>query len=149
MDDPNKVQHGGDHYKKAEIQHWDMMAEVGCGWEYYIGCATKYLTRVKDVENDPKKALHYVDKLIWLTQRGKVPLLFKSTQGLRKGVDEDYAVRGNKLVDMDEFLGWYFTANDLDPDGDKAKAISLLLKAFTVGDLRNARKYVAKVAGMP
>lgn len=64
MQDPNKRQVGGDHYK-SEYEHWDFVLDCNLG--YLDGVATKYLTRwrkaAKPVQ-DLQKALHYVEKMI-------------------------------------------------------------------------------------
>jgi Protein of unknwon function (DUF3310) len=58
---------GGDHYVKYAIQPFDI---IDCyGLNFYAGNALKYLLRYRDkggVE-DLKKARHYVDKLIEVT----------------------------------------------------------------------------------
>ena len=100
---PNEIQHGGDHYKKAgNAQHWDMLPHCGFGWEYYIGAATKYATRVKDPENDPKKIVHFIDKLIWLIEQGLVPPEFQTVGGKR---DFDFgSVPYSKRVYVNDWL---------------------------------------------
>lgn len=58
----NDVQHGGDHYKKRDYQHWDFVCDTKM--PYLLGCATKYVARWKDkggVE-DLRKAAHYIQK---------------------------------------------------------------------------------------
>jgi len=64
----NERQEGGDHYKAAKVQHWDLVAQNRVG--YLEGNATKYLTRwrKKNGLEDLKKALHYVDKLFELAR---------------------------------------------------------------------------------
>ena len=66
MGEANKIQHGGDHYKKKAIQPWDYIAANGIG--FLDGNAIKYLTRWRDKNGveDLKKARHYIDKLIEL-----------------------------------------------------------------------------------
>lgn len=67
------AQVGGDHYKKREIQPWDVIDAYGMG--FYQGNALKYLLRYKDkggVE-DLKKARHYLDKLIEVETRQQDP----------------------------------------------------------------------------
>ena len=62
----NDIQHGGDHYKGAEFQHWDLIARNGIG--YLEGVASKYPTRWrrKNGAEDVQKAIHYVDKILEL-----------------------------------------------------------------------------------
>lgn len=64
----NSYQPGGDHYKKAKIQHWDAIQ----GWMtpeqyvgYLLGSASKYLARYndKDGPGGVKKSVHYLQKL--------------------------------------------------------------------------------------
>lgn len=64
MPTANEIQHGGNHYKKNQIQPWDYIEANGLG--FLDGNAIKYLTRWKDKNGieDLKKARHYVDKLI-------------------------------------------------------------------------------------
>lgn len=138
---PNEIQVGGDHYRKAgNLQHWDMLPDCGFGWEYYVGMATKYLTRVKDVALDPGKAGHTIDKLISLIDEGRVPAEFQSTQGARINCDA-----GGRKVDVPYYLEGYFAANRLNPAGDEAKAISTLMQARTKDDLRLAREYIGRL----
>lgn len=62
------TQVGGDHYAKREIQPWDI---IDCyGLDFYAGNALKYLLRYRDKNGveDLKKARHYLDKLIEVTE---------------------------------------------------------------------------------
>ena len=69
----NDVQIGGNHYKSKKIQPWDAMAEWMTHEEFVgflRGNAIKYMARARDkggVE-DYKKARHYLDKLIEITE---------------------------------------------------------------------------------
>lgn len=61
----DKVQFGGDHYKRAgALQHWNMVVANGLG--YFEAATTKYVTRWPDKGGilDLEKAGHYHDKLI-------------------------------------------------------------------------------------
>lgn len=60
----NDRQHGGDHYKGAEYQHWDWVTD--CKLSYLAGVASKYAFRWrrKDGILDLEKSIHYVDKCI-------------------------------------------------------------------------------------
>lgn len=142
MNHPNEIQVGGDHYRKAgNLQHWDMLPDCGgFGWEYYVGMATKYLTRVKDKALDPGKAGHTIDKLISLIDEGRVPAEFQSTQGTRINCDA-----GGRKVDVPYYLEGYFTANRLDPAGDEAKAISVLMQARIKDDLIMGREFIRRL----
>lgn len=64
----DKIQIGGDHYKKS-IQPWDFIIANDLG--FLEGNIIKYITRWKDkggVE-DLQKARHYIDKLIEVNKR--------------------------------------------------------------------------------
>lgn len=66
----NQRQHGGDHYRHREYQHWDFVCDTGL--HYLLGCATKYVSRwrKKNGREDLEKALHYVEKA---AERGVFP----------------------------------------------------------------------------
>jgi hypothetical protein len=66
---PNAVQIGGTHYKQHTIQPWDAIHDWGLG--FFDGNVVKYVARhqQKGGIEDLKKARHYLDKLISLTQR--------------------------------------------------------------------------------
>lgn len=66
----NARQHGGDHYKGSEYEHWDWVSE--CRLHYLAGCASKYVFRwrKKNGAEDLKKAHHYIDKAIELNIPG-------------------------------------------------------------------------------
>jgi hypothetical protein len=60
----NDIQHGGDHYKGAKFQHWDLISKNRIG--YLEGCGSKYASRwrKKNGIEDVKKCIHYCDKLL-------------------------------------------------------------------------------------
>lgn len=64
----NAIQHGGDHYKNKAVQPWDYIASNNLG--YFEGNIVKYVSRWKDKNGveDLKKAMHYLQKLIELTE---------------------------------------------------------------------------------
>ena len=66
----NDVQVGGDHYKGKTIQPWDYIAAQNLG--YFEGNIVKYVSRwkVKGGVDDLKKARHYLDKLIEISEVG-------------------------------------------------------------------------------
>lgn len=144
---PNEIQIAGDHYKKAgNAQHWDMLPIAGFGWEYYIGRATAYLTRVKDQEHDPKKAAHFVDKLIFLVENSLVPERFRTVQGKR--LTDSGNTPYNQRVDIESWLlDVYFPANNLDKRSPQASAILQLMLALTAEDLYRARRTVGEILG--
>ena len=69
----NDIQHGGTHYR-TEYQHWDLLPDMHYSEEYYLGCATKYVTRYKKKNGieDLRKAHHFISKLIELIAAGRV-----------------------------------------------------------------------------
>lgn len=68
MSTANEIQIGGDHYREKTIQPWDFIAANQLG--YFEGNIVKYVFRWKDKGgiNDLKKARHYLDKLIELSE---------------------------------------------------------------------------------
>lgn len=66
----NDVQVGGSHYKGKAIQPWDFIAGNGMG--YLEGNVVKYVSRWKEKNglDDLRKARHYLDKLIEMTEQG-------------------------------------------------------------------------------
>jgi hypothetical protein len=64
----NDRQEGGEHYKKLKIQTWDYIAANGLG--YFEGNIIKYVSRWKEKGGleDLKKARHYLDKLIEVSE---------------------------------------------------------------------------------
>jgi hypothetical protein len=77
----NDIQEGGDHYKTMKVQPWDAMEAWMTAAQFrgfLLGSAIAYLARVntKGVEGkggvqDVKKARHYLDKIIELSDEGK------------------------------------------------------------------------------
>lgn len=65
----NDRQEGGSHYSTG-YQHWDMLINAGFGREYYVGAATKYLTRWRKKNGllDLRKAAHFIEKLAELVE---------------------------------------------------------------------------------
>lgn len=104
MPSANDIQHGGDHYKGAKFQHWDLMAKCRIG--YLEGCATKYASRwrKKNGVEDLKKAIHYVDKILECVE------------------DYDYRLAG---CAMPEDLDRFFAENNIENVWE-ISAISLL-----------------------
>jgi len=66
---PNTKQVGGDHYRDNTIQVWDAIHDWGLG--YFSGNVIKYVARhqKKNGVEDLKKARHYLDKLIAMTEK--------------------------------------------------------------------------------
>lgn len=69
MSTANEIQIGGDHYKEKTIQPWDFIAANQLG--YFEGNIVKYVSRWQNKGgiNDLKKARHYLDKLIELSEK--------------------------------------------------------------------------------
>lgn len=66
----NTTQVGGEHYRAASFQHWDLAALLKLG--YFEGQITKYITRHprKNGAQDALKALHFTVKLAELASTG-------------------------------------------------------------------------------
>lgn len=66
MNNANKKQVGGEHYKGNLYQHWDVV--IALDWDYLVGNATKYLWRLgkkggpEKALEDIEKAIHYLEK---------------------------------------------------------------------------------------
>lgn len=62
----NDRQEGGSHYKGTGEEHWDRVWRLGMN--YWQAAATKYIERYqkKNGEEDLRKAIHYIEKLIEL-----------------------------------------------------------------------------------
>lgn len=116
MPSANDIQHGGDHYKGAKFQHWDLIAKCHIG--YLEGCATKYASRwrKKNGIEDLNKAIHYVDKLI-------------------ECVKEGYRPTGCALI---EDLTQFFQDNDIQANWEK-RAIQGLCTWTSLADIGEAR----------
>ena len=72
----NDAQYGGDHYKKMQIQPWDIVDEWPVEQQigYHRGGALKYLMRMgsKDAQlQEAQKALHYVQKLVEVLEKAE------------------------------------------------------------------------------
>ena len=82
-EDPDKIQIGGDHYKKLGVQPWDAMESWLSHSEFkgfLLGNAIKYLARAGkkgDALEDLRKARHYLDKLISLLESSTNQSSFK------------------------------------------------------------------------
>lgn len=103
----NTTQVGGEHYRAAPFQHWDLAAHLKLG--YFEGQITKYITRHprKNGAQDALKALHFTVKLAELASTGGwQPAHLYPTQAML----QDYA-ESNRLSAMDariiqEVLTW-------------------------------------------
>ena len=76
-DSPNSYQIGGDHYKELAVQPWDAMESWMSEDEFagfLRGNVIKYLSRAGkkgDELQDLKKALHYLEKLVSVKEKGE------------------------------------------------------------------------------
>jgi hypothetical protein len=121
----NDTQVGGDHYRVEDgPQHWDLMKHYGPG--YYIGNATKYLTRwrKKNGVEDLKKSRHYVVKLDELAKAGQV-----------------FPWPVPKFTDMDFIT--FVKKNELTPE--EAKACRYLFFWAGMSDLQVVLKIIDKL----
>lgn len=85
----NERQVGGEHYKSG-IQHWDFVASRGMS--YLGGQITKYAMRWrrKNGAEDIEKAVHFLEKLIEVTENPPLP------------VSVEEFLQGNLMLDADE-----------------------------------------------
>lgn len=146
---PNDVQHGGDHYQ-TELQHWDMCATMGYGWEYYIACATKYTSRMHKTTKDGEggvlgvqKAMHYVEKLVALINDGSVPGTFRTTQGQRLNLDAQPGLYG-RCVDVQDLCKRFCDYNRIESKHQRA-SVTTLFCARNVPDLLVALGHLQKL----
>lgn len=114
----NDIQHGGDHYKGAKFQHWDICAKNRIG--YLESCASKYTSRwpKKGGAEDLRKAIHYCDKIV--------------------EVIDEFGYRPSGSA-PDEDLRLFFEDNKI-TDPDERSAIVFLLTWRHESDILNARK---------
>lgn len=121
----------GTHYK-TEYQHWSMLPALGYSSEYYVGQATKYLTRwrKKNGLRDLLKAQHFIEKLAELVdERGAKFLPYGH-------VAEDFELQEIVTDHMRSHLGHYFHVNEVDRESSAicvciifANSKSMLLEA--------------------
>lgn len=123
----------GTHYSSS-LQHWDFITDH-CGFsaEYYIGCATKYLTRhrKKNGRQDLEKSMHFIEKLIELSKRHTAALQSKRA----------FPNTSPTLSDLRQ----YCAANDLAANGDEFAALVMLFSACVTGDYERAAEYVGLI----
>jgi hypothetical protein len=124
MSNTDAVQHGGDHYKNG-YQHWNLLPDLLFGPEYYIGCATKYVTRheKKNGREDILKAIHFTEKLIELCE-----------QGVLYPRQWPESMRPAALAHLSQ----YALANGLDENSMEIKAIMYLTIGTTIPHYQRA-----------
>lgn len=114
----NQKQVGGDHYKVEGTQHWDMLLDMGYGHEYYVGQATKYITRwrKKNGVRDIAKGKHFIEKLLEIVESKSPeagPLWLPMF-----GYEDDAVVL--EIADaLNIHLQYYFECNDVDIDSQQ------------------------------
>lgn len=140
---PDDIQITGDHYKVKQ-QHWNMLAEIGFGWEYYIGNATKYLTRAhkKGGLADLLKAEHYTVKLCDLVNAGTLPVEFETTCSKRYMIDAK--TKYGTGVDIEAMMPGYCEANGMGSpmESSASAALVTLIIARTLTDLQMALEFI-------
>lgn len=112
----NEKQVGGNHYK-TKFQHWDLLIEVGFGPQYFVGQATKYISRWRKKHGvaDLRKGQHFIEK--WRDEASR-----SSRQWFTYPVDLDQDV-----------LARFGELNGL--TGDEVTLIHWIFNAEGVGDL--------------
>jgi hypothetical protein len=78
MTTANDRQVAGEHYRTADYQHWDLVADLRLG--YFDGQVTRYISRAKAKNGveDLEKALHYAQKTAELASTGAYPLIYRN-----------------------------------------------------------------------
>jgi len=102
----NDIQISGDHYKTS-YQHWDMLVMMGYTSQYFVGQATKYISRWRKKNGIPdlKKGQHFVQKLIELTHD-------HGNKFLQFGHMRDYDIENLIIKHAEAHLRAFFAAND-------------------------------------
>lgn len=69
MSHANDRQVGGEHYRGAPLQHWDLTTMFG--WDYFQAQIIKYVMRHKKKNGlqDLEKAAHFIEKYIEVEKR--------------------------------------------------------------------------------
>lgn len=100
----------GTHYK-SDYQHWTMLRVLGYGCEYYIGQATKYLSRwrKKNGLRDLAKARHFIEKTLEIVED-------EGEGFLTYGGKVDIVVQDAASEHLDSHLRRYFKSNEIDDD---------------------------------
>jgi hypothetical protein len=128
MTNASSRQVGGDHYKGATIQHWDLITDH-LGPFFLVGNATKYLSRwqKKNGVEDLEKALHYTEKLI-------------------EHYTEVFAEwPGERFERKDTSRRLYRFCAESGVSFKTAAAICCILQATNVSDLEEAARYIREI----
>lgn len=128
---PNSIQHGGTHYRTG-YQHWDWIVDIGYGWQYYCGAATKYLIRHKKKNGmeDLKKAKHFAQKLQSLVAEGRVMLPKK------------FSKRAERKLFDDNIEKWF---HENDAGFLEQNAMYHLARPTTTADIETAIDFIDKI----
>lgn len=103
----NTTQVGGEHYRVAPFQHWDLAARLKLG--YFEGQITKYITRHprKNGAQDALKALHFTVKLAELASTGGwQPAHLYPTQAMLRDYTESNRLSAMDARIIQEVLTW-------------------------------------------
>ena len=133
MSNVNERQVGGDHYKGAKFQHWDLIAKNRIG--YLEGCATKYPSRwrKKNGVEDVEKGIHFVDKILACVEEfGYGPTGHASSDDLFRFFDENNIADGDEITAITLICQWTNVAHleqariHLERLLEKAKQVELM-----------------------
>jgi Protein of unknwon function (DUF3310) len=97
------------HYA-GDYQHWDLVAKIPMN--YFEGCTTKYVARWrrKNGLEDLKKALHYLDKLVEVTNYNEQRKLSKKEI---KTEVTNFALMNNLGYSEEDYILMICTYNNL------------------------------------
>lgn len=126
----NDIQVAGDHYK-TKYQHWDMLVMMGYTSEYFVGQATKYISRWRKKNGIPdlKKGQHFIQKLIELTTA-------HGNNFLKFGGVSDWDMENLLVQHAETHLRDFFSANETQVE-EQAICVTVLF-ANTADRLQSA-----------
>ncbi len=140
MSTANARQVGGNHYKGSQVQHWDFLPEeLGYGSEYYIGCASGYVSRHHKKgtgEQDLQKACHFLEKVSELIAH-KVIAEPRSFMTMREWAYRRETIRRVRV---------FAAGCGLDAWGHEATALAFMFCAFELKHYDKARSHIEKAA---
>jgi len=133
----NDIQVSGDHYKTA-YQHWDMLVTMGYTSQYFVGQATKYISRWRKKNGIPdlKKGQHFVQKLIELTEE-------HGSKFLQFGHLPDWDIENMIMRHAEQHLRRFFEANDCKTE-EQAICVTILF-ANNVTGLKEAHEAIERL----
>lgn len=124
----NTTQVGGEHYRAAPFQHWDLAALLKLG--YFEGQITKYITRHprKNGAQDALKALHFTVKLAELASTGGwQPAHLYPTQAMLRDYTESNRLSAMDARIIQEVLTWQHRR---DLDRVKMMVVELVMSQY-------------------